>query len=153
MITVTRSSVNNSPLITCVTSLFKFPTMDIFYMIMNCTTQYYGIMVNISTDTDTLIYLLELELVIFLICNQKQIYSWSIWYWDRRNNRLTIICNNLCAVQREKWKENMKNIELQHPSHGSLLRSESDEVNRFITTMINYNDLPLIWAWDVKLRE
>ena len=52
--------------------------MDIFYMIMNCTTQYYGIMVNISTDTDTLIYLLELELVIFLICNQKQIYSWSI---------------------------------------------------------------------------
>ena len=119
MITVTRSSVNNSPLITCVTSLFKFPTMDIFYMIMNCTTQYYGIMVNISTDTDTLIYLLELELVIFLICNQKQIYSWSIWYWDRRNNRLTIICNNLCAVSTEgKWKENMKNIKLQHPILG-----------------------------------
>ena len=117
MITITRSSVNNSLLITFVTSLFKFPAMDIFYMIMNCThNQYYGTYIFSFSHRKT--YILELELVIFLICNQKQIYSWSIWYWDRRNNRLTIICNNLCAVQREKWKENMKNIKLQHPLIG-----------------------------------
>ena len=54
MITVTRSSVNNSLLITSVTSLFKFPAMDIFCMIMNCThNQYYGIYFHFHTDTLT----------------------------------------------------------------------------------------------------
>ena len=47
--------------------------------------------------------------------------------------------------ERERWKENMKNIELQVRPHGGSAPqhwAQSDEVNRFITTMINYNYLP-----------
>ena len=50
MITVTRSSVNNSLLITSVTSLFKFPAMDIFYMVTNCTRREYYV-IYFHTDT------------------------------------------------------------------------------------------------------
>ena len=50
--------------------------------------------------------------------------------------------------ERGKWKENMKNIKLPGSGRDVLL---SDEVSRFITTMINCNYQPLIWVEAVRL--